>query len=76
MLGEIERAATVASPRTASVTFDELRNRYLGEAASDVDAFEGFVVLLVGAAEVFGHGVGIVEIGDCGGETAWTHCKA
>src|SRR5690606_27336820 len=34
------------------------------EAAADVDALQGLVVALVGRAEVGGHGVGIVEIGD------------
>jgi hypothetical protein len=34
------------------------------EAATDVDAFEDFVVAFVGFAQVGGHGFGVIEIGD------------
>ena len=38
------------------------------EAAAEVDAFEGFVVAVVGGAQVGGHFVVVVEIGDGCGE--------
>src|SRR5690606_15032455 len=38
------------------------------EAAADVDAFESLVVAVVGGAQIGRHFVGIVEIGDGGGE--------
>ena len=38
------------------------------EAPADVDAFQGFVVAVVGGTEVCGHGLGVVEVGDGGGE--------
>ena len=34
------------------------------EAAADIDALQHFVIALMGMAQVFGHGVGVIEIGN------------
>ena len=38
------------------------------EAAAYVDAFDDFVIAVVGGAQVVGHGGRVVEVGDGGGE--------